>query len=202
MIISSGTPEHHLQWFCHHAQVEHLLDIIVIAIMTLFISKRDENLLEGAMTLLDVALPGELRSEVSIQIIKLSPSRQSPMMIEVVERGGKTVQLDTPESSVKSGQGGGREKKRPSSPLSRLQSASPKRVKSEGGREAGSGSSTSKSTTHPQYLLLQLTQALMPFEEGKVLHPKQLYDHHYHQSTTIAIRHHHLVIFSRRLTAM
>ena len=90
------------------------------------------------------------------------------MMLEVVERGGKTPQLDTPESSVKSEQGGGREKKRASSPLARLPSASPKRLKSEGGWDAGARSSTSKSTTHPQYLLLQLTQALMPFEEGKV----------------------------------
>ena len=90
------------------------------------------------------------------------------MMLEVVERGGKTPQLDTPESSVKSEQGGGREKKRASSPLARLPSASPKRLKSEGGWDAGVTSSTSKSTTHPQYLLLQLTQALMPFEEGKV----------------------------------
>ena len=91
------------------------------------------------------------------------------IMIEVVERERKTPQLDTPESSVKSGQGGGgggrHENKRPSSPLARLPSASAKRVKSEGGWEAGSAS---KSTTHPQYLLLQLTQALMPFEEGKV----------------------------------
>ena len=137
----------------------------IIAIMTLFTSKKDETLLEGAMNLLDVALPGELRSEVSNYS---SASRQSTMMLEVVERGGKTPQLDTPESSVKSGQGGGREKKRASSPLARQPSASPKRLKSEGGWDAGARSSTSKSTTHPQYLLLQLTQALMPFEEGKV----------------------------------
>ena len=88
------------------------------------------------------------------------------MMMKVIERGGKTPQLDTPESSVKSGQGGGRgEKKRPSSPLASLPSESPKRLKSEGSWDVGG---TSKSTTHPQYLLLQLTQALMPFEDGKV----------------------------------
>ena len=51
-------------------------DIIVLAIMTLFTSKKDETLLEGAMTLLDVALPGDLRSEVSIQIIHLHRGNQ------------------------------------------------------------------------------------------------------------------------------
>ena len=93
------------------------------------------------------------------------------MIMKVIERGGATGQLDTPESSLKSGEGGGRvEKKRGSSPLARLPSASPKRLKSEGRWDATGGPlSTSKSTTHPQYLLLQLTQALMPFEEGKVL---------------------------------
>ena len=80
------------------------------------------------------------------------------LLVEVVERGIKK------ESSAKSGQG---EKKRPSSPLATPSPASPKRVKSEVACGAGGGSS--KSSTHPQYLLLQLTQALMPFEEGKVL---------------------------------
>ena len=148
--------------------------IIKIAVKTYsnLTSKKDGTLLERAMTLLDVALPGELRSEVSIHSIHLHcQSKSTMMMMKVIERGGKTAQLDTPESSVKSGQGGGRgEKKRPSSPLARLPSESPKRLKSEGSWDVGGsgGSSTSKSTTHPQYLLLQLTQALMPFEDGKV----------------------------------
>ena len=145
--------------------------IIKIAVKTYsnLTSKKDATLLERAMTLLDVALPGELRSEVSIHLH--CQSKSTMMMMKVIERGGKTPQLDTPESSVKSGQGGGRgEKKRPSSPLARLPSESPKRLKSEGSWDVGEsgGSSTSKSTTHPQYLLLQLTQALMPFEDGKV----------------------------------
>lgn len=143
--------------------------IIKIAVKTYsnLTSKKDGTLLERAMTLLDVALPGELRSEVSIHSIHLHcQSKSTMMMMKVIERGGKTAQLDTPESSVKSGQGGGRgEKKRPSSPLARLPSESPKRLKSEGSWDVGG---TSKSTTHPQYLLLQLTQALMPFEDGKV----------------------------------
>ena len=82
------------------------------------------------------------------------------MAVKVAERGGKTSHLDTPESSVKSGQGGGGGKKRPPSPSS----PTPKKMKIEG----GSSISSSPSTTHPQYLLLQLTQALMPFEERKV----------------------------------
>ena len=123
-----------------------------------FLSKKDEKLLESVMALLDVALPGEVRSEVFIVLLHWVSINH--LVGKVVERGGKTSHLDTPESSVKSGQGGGGGKKRPSSPSS----PTPKKVKIEG----GSSISSSTSTTHPQYLLLQLTQALMPFEERKV----------------------------------
>ena len=123
-----------------------------------FLSKKDEKLLESVMALLDVALPGELRSEVFIVFLHIESI--NILIVKVVERGGKTSHLDTPESSVKSGQGGGGGKRRPPSPSS----PTPKKMKIEG----GSSISSSTSTTHPQYLLLQLTQALMPFEERKV----------------------------------
>jgi len=67
-----------------------------------------------------------------------------------VDEGGEMQVPDTPDSSVKS------------LPVKRPRSPSPPRA-SKKARESG------QATAHPQYLLLQLTQQLMPFEESKQL---------------------------------